>query len=90
MLKSIHSVLYYYSPTASNIPYTLVLAVMERHGIRDGDVNLMVPPFQLTSLIHDVYYACEKLGHFTKLASYTLESATAILSNFFWNIYDRS
>ncbi|XP_023306701.2 dystrobrevin beta isoform X1 [Lucilia cuprina] len=72
----------------SNIPYKLVLAVMERHGIRDGDVNLMVPPFQLTSLIHDVYYACEKLGHFTKLPLYSLESATAILSNFFWNIYD--
>lgn len=73
---------------ASNIPYKLVLAVMERHGISDGDFNLMILPFQLTSLIHDVYYACEKLGHFSKLTSYSLESSTAILSNFFWNIYD--
>ncbi|KAM7348870.1 discontinuous actin hexagon [Cochliomyia hominivorax] len=72
----------------SNIPYKLILAVMDRHGISDGDVNLMILPFQLTSLIHDVYYACEKLGHFSKLSTYTLESSTAVLSNFFWNIYD--
>lgn len=73
---------------ANNIPYKLILAVMDRHGICDEDLNLMVPPFQLTSLIHDVYFACEKLGHFSKLPSYTLGSATAVLSNFFWNIYD--
>uniref|UniRef100_A0A1I8P1V8 ZZ-type domain-containing protein n=1 Tax=Stomoxys calcitrans TaxID=35570 RepID=A0A1I8P1V8_STOCA len=71
----------------NNIPYKLVLAVMDRHGIMD-DVNLMVPPFQLTSLIHDIFFACEKLGHFTKMVSYGLESATAVLSNFFWNIFD--
>lgn len=73
---------------ASDIPYKLILAVMDRHNIKDGDMNLMVPPFQLTSLIHDIFYACEKLGHFTKVQSYSLESATAVLSNFFWNIFD--
>ncbi|XP_061389377.1 dystrophin-1 [Musca vetustissima] len=71
----------------NNIPYKLVLAVMDRHGMHD-DVNLMVPPFQLTSLIHDIFFACEKLGHFTKVSAYSLESATAVLSNFFWNIFD--
>ncbi|XP_075156849.1 discontinuous actin hexagon [Haematobia irritans] len=71
----------------NNIPYKLVMAVMDRHGIVD-DVNLMVPPFQLTSLIHDIYFACEKMGHFSKSISYTLENATALLSNFFWNIFD--
>ncbi|XP_058983689.1 dystrophin-1-like isoform X1 [Musca domestica] len=71
----------------NNIPYKLVLAVMDRHGMHD-DVNLMVPPFQLTSLIHDIFFACEKLGHFTKVSTYSLESATAILSNLFWNIFD--
>ncbi|XP_073832891.1 uncharacterized protein [Musca autumnalis] len=72
----------------TNIPYKLVLAVMDRHGLQHDDVNLMVPPFQLTSLIHDIFFACEKLGHFTKVSSYSLESATAVLSNFFWNIFD--
>lgn len=79
--------LYYLFLLANNIPYKLVLAVMDRHGMHD-DVNLMVPPFQLTSLIHDIFFACEKLGHFTKVFTYSLESATAILSNLFWNIFD--
>lgn len=70
------------------MPYKLVVAVLERHGINDGDNNLMIPPFQLTSLIHDVFYAAENLGNFTKTPDYTLESATAVLSNFFWNIFD--
>ncbi|XP_017155141.1 dystrotelin [Drosophila miranda] len=75
----------------SKIPYKLVLAILERHGMpasSGSNLNLMVPPFQLTSLLHDIYFACEKLGHFTKTSSYTLETATALLANFFWNIYD--
>uniref|UniRef100_A0A1B0FAD2 ZZ-type domain-containing protein n=1 Tax=Glossina morsitans morsitans TaxID=37546 RepID=A0A1B0FAD2_GLOMM len=77
-----------YASVANNIPYKLILAVMDRHGILEGDVNLMVPPFQLTSLIHDIYYACDKLGHFNEILDYTLESATNLVANFFWNIYD--
>ncbi|XP_037936767.1 dystrophin-like [Teleopsis dalmanni] len=72
----------------ANIPYKLVLAVLERHGIREAHSSLMVPPFQLTSLIRDIYFACEKLGHFTKFATYNLESATSVLSNYFWDIFD--
>ncbi|EDV91646.1 dystrophin isoform X2 [Drosophila grimshawi] len=74
------------------IPYKLVLAILERHGMPGSggncNLNLMVPPFQLTSLLHDIYFACEKLGHFTKTTNYQLETATALLANFFWNIYD--
>lgn len=72
----------------SSIPYKLILAVLERYNITQIDPNYMVPPFQLTSLIHDMYFACEKLGHFTKSVSYNLETATAVLSDFFWNIFD--
>ncbi|XP_055840872.1 dystrobrevin alpha [Episyrphus balteatus] len=72
----------------SSIPYKLILAVLERYNITHVDPNYMVPPFQLTSLIHDMYFACEKLGHFTKSVSYNLETATAVLSDFFWNIFD--
>ncbi|XP_030568673.1 dystrophin-1 [Drosophila novamexicana] len=76
----------------SKIPYKLVLAILERHGmpVSSGNcnLNLMVPPFQLTSLLHDIYLACEKLGHFNKTQSYQLETATALLANFFWNVYD--
>lgn len=78
--------------TASKIPYKLVLAILERHGMPvssgNSNLNLMVPPFQLTSLLHDIYFACEKLGHFTKTQNYQLDTATALLANFFWNIYD--
>ncbi|XP_023170080.1 dystrotelin isoform X2 [Drosophila hydei] len=76
----------------SKIPYKLVLAILERHGMPvssgNSNLNLMVPPFQLTSLLHDIYFACEKLGHFTKTQNYQLDTATALLANFFWNIYD--
>ncbi|KAH8317541.1 hypothetical protein KR074_012493 [Drosophila pseudoananassae] len=69
------------------VPYKLVLAILERHGLR-GNLELMVPPFQLTSLIHDIYFACEKLGHFAQDSSFQLEAASGLLANFFWNVYD--
>ncbi|XP_068158970.1 dystrotelin [Drosophila tropicalis] len=76
----------------SKIPYKLILAILDRHGMSattaSMNLNLMVPPFQLTSLIHDIYFACEKLGHFSKNSSYQLERNTQLLANFFWNIYD--
>ncbi|KAH8355468.1 hypothetical protein KR084_011284 [Drosophila pseudotakahashii] len=71
------------------IPYKLLLAILERHNLNGGGLELMVPPFQLTSLLHDVYFASEKLGHFQQDASsYQLDRATALLANFFWNVYD--
>ncbi|XP_030382387.1 dystrotelin [Scaptodrosophila lebanonensis] len=74
----------------SKIPYKLVLAILERHGMPagNGNLQLMVPPFQLTSLLHDIYFACEKLGHFSKACDYQLDTSTSLLANFFWNIYD--
>ncbi|KAH8289409.1 hypothetical protein KR054_004615 [Drosophila jambulina] len=69
------------------IPYKLLLALLERHGM-SGSWELMVPPFQLTSLLHDVYFACEKLGHFALDPCYQLDRATGMLANFFWNVYD--
>ncbi|KAH8244860.1 hypothetical protein KR032_001662 [Drosophila birchii] len=69
------------------IPYKLLLAILERHGM-SGSWELMVPPFQLTSLLHDVYFACEKLGHFAQDSCYQLDRATGMLANFFWNVYD--
>ncbi|ALC49124.1 dah [Drosophila busckii] len=76
----------------SKMHYKLVLAILERHGMPHSsgncNLNLMVPPFQLTSLLHDIYFACEKLGHFSKNSSYQLETATTLLANFFWNVFD--
>lgn len=72
---------------AGKIPYKLVLAILDRHNL-SGGLELMVPPFQLTSLLHDVYFACEKLGHFNQDANYKLDRATGLLANFFWNVYD--
>ncbi|XP_017001482.2 uncharacterized protein dah [Drosophila takahashii] len=71
------------------IPYKLLLAILERHNLNGGGLELMVPPFQLTSLLHDVYFASEKLGHFQQdSSSYQLERSTSLLANFFWNVYD--
>ncbi|XP_016953003.1 dystrophin-1 [Drosophila biarmipes] len=71
----------------SKIPYKLVLAILDRHNL-SGGLELMVPPFQLTSLLHDVYFACEKLGHFNQKADYQLDRTSGLLANFFWNVYD--
>ncbi|XP_011193118.2 dystrophin [Zeugodacus cucurbitae] len=72
----------------SNIPYKLVQALMGRYNILDVDANFMVPPFLLTTFIHDLYYACETLGHFNKSATYRIETATSVLATFFWNLFD--
>ncbi|XP_011198841.2 dystrophin-1 isoform X1 [Bactrocera dorsalis] len=72
----------------SNIPYKLVQALMGRYNILDVDANFMVPPFQLTTFIHDLYYACETLGHFNKSTTYRIEKATSVLATFFWNLFD--
>ncbi|XP_036346132.1 dystrophin-1-like [Rhagoletis pomonella] len=72
----------------ADIPYKLVQALMDRYKILDVDANFMVPPFQLTTFIHDLYYACETLGHFSKSATYRIETATSVLATFFWNIFD--
>ncbi|XP_053951061.1 dystrophin-1 [Anastrepha ludens] len=72
----------------ANIPYKLVQVLMDRYKIIDVDANFMVPPFQLTTFIHDLYYACETLGHFSKSTTYRIETATSVLATFFWNIFD--
>lgn len=75
--------------SAAFIPYKLILAVLERHNIRDADANLMIPPFQLTSLLHDVYFASERFGFFKNMASLKLlKSTTIMLANLFWDIFD--
>ncbi|XP_050329876.1 dystrophin isoform X2 [Bactrocera neohumeralis] len=72
----------------SNIPYKIVQALLGRYNILDVDANFMVPPFQLTTFIHDLYYACETLGHFNKSTTYRIEKATSVLATFFWNLFD--
>ncbi|XP_004525002.1 dystrophin-1 [Ceratitis capitata] len=72
----------------SYIPYKLVQALMDRYKILNVDANLMIPPFQLTTFIHDLYHACETLGHFSKSSTYNIETATSVLATFFWNLFD--
>ncbi|XP_067637695.1 dystrophin isoform X2 [Eurosta solidaginis] len=64
------------------------LILMDRYKILDVDANFMVPPFQLTTFIHDLYYACDTLGYFSKATTYHIETATSVLATFFWNIFD--
>ncbi|CAD7089923.1 unnamed protein product [Hermetia illucens] len=72
----------------SEIPYKLVLNVLERHHLSQSDETISVRHTQLTPVIHDILYACDKLGHFTQQTAFDLEVTTGILSNFLWDVFD--
>lgn len=49
-----------------------------------------VDPRQLTDIIYDIFYASDKSGLFIDNNEFQLETAVSILTNFFWNIFDRN
>lgn len=73
---------------AVNIPYNLVISVLNHHGFAQYDHVPTLKPTQLTALLHDIYYAAQKCDFFAQCADFHLERCTALLANFFWNIYD--
>lgn len=73
---------------AINIPYEFVISVLSHHGLNQNDNAPALKPMQLTGLLHDIYFAAEKCRHFSQCDDFNLERCTAMLSNFFWCIFD--
>lgn len=44
----------------------------------------------MADIIYDIFYASEKSGLFIDKTDFRLESAVSILTNFFWNVFDRN
>ena len=65
-----------------------MLVILEHHQLKQTDNAPVIRPQQLTSLIHDIFYAAEKLGIFKDYSNFNLDTAVATLSNWFWNIFD--
>lgn len=75
---------------ADSISYQSVMAILEHHRlINQNDNAPVIKPKQLTALIHDIFYAAEKLGNFKEFSTtFNLERSISTLSNFLWNIFD--
>ncbi|XP_031628714.1 dystrophin-1 [Contarinia nasturtii] len=71
-----------------NIPYSLVLTVLNHHGFSQCDNVPVLKPRQLIAIIHDIYYAAHKCDLFTQSIDFHLKRCTSMLTNFFWCIYD--
>uniref|UniRef100_A0A1B0CB43 ZZ-type domain-containing protein n=2 Tax=Lutzomyia longipalpis TaxID=7200 RepID=A0A1B0CB43_LUTLO len=72
-----------------SIPYHVVLSILERHHLGPSvDDAPVIKPAQLTSLLHDIFYANDKLKCFTNEQNFDVEEATGLLANFLWNVFD--
>lgn len=58
---------------------------MERHRLHNAPV---IRPTQLTALLHDIFYASDKMGMFQGQDNFDIDRAVGQLSNLFWNIFD--
>lgn len=73
---------------AVNIPYNLVISVLNHHGFTQCDNVPVLKPRQLIAIIHDIYFAAHKCDLFTDSVDFHLKRCTSMLANFFWCIYD--
>lgn len=73
---------------AVNIPYNFVTSVLNHYGLNQCDNAPSLKPTQLTSLLHDIYFAAEKCGQFSQSVDFNLERCTAMLTNLLWSIFD--
>ncbi|XP_059617073.1 dystrophin-1 [Phlebotomus argentipes] len=73
----------------SNIPFHVVLSILERHQLGQSvDDAPVIKPGQLTSVLHDIFYANDKLKCFVDEKGFDVEEATGLLANFLWNVFD--
>lgn len=70
---------------------------MERHRLRHTDNAPLVRAGQLTVLLHDIFYAAEKMGltndpsqhHYPmSSSSFSIDGAVATMANLMWNVFD--
>lgn len=73
---------------AVNIPYSFVTSVLNHYGFNQSDNVPVLKAFQLTSLLHDIYFAADKCDYFAQSVDFNLDRCTAILANFFWSVFD--
>lgn len=73
---------------AVNIPYNFVTSVLNHFGLNQCDNAPSLKPSQITSILHDIYFAAEKCGHFSQSVDFNLERCTVMLANLLWSIFD--
>lgn len=61
---------------------------MNHYGFNQSDNVPVLKAFQLTSLLHDIYFAADKCDYFAQSVDFNLDRCTAILANFFWSVFD--
>lgn len=87
-----------YPLAASKIPFNLVLSVMERHQqmIFDDDNRTIKSP-QLNSLLHDIFYAADKLSLLTEpldwskdpvLPAFDADRQASLLASYLASVFD--
>jgi hypothetical protein len=54
-----------------------------------SDDSPLIKPVQLTSLIHDIFYAAEKMGYYAEQPEFDLDHTCAMVANLFWNLFDQ-
>uniref|UniRef100_A0A182Y4X9 Uncharacterized protein n=1 Tax=Anopheles stephensi TaxID=30069 RepID=A0A182Y4X9_ANOST len=73
----------------SYIPFDMVHSILNRHQLNLIDSAPSIKPSQLTSVVHDIYFAATRMGYFDELpARPNLDAICAILAGFFWAVFD--
>ncbi|XP_052900726.1 uncharacterized protein LOC128307049 [Anopheles moucheti] len=73
----------------SYIPFEMVHSILNRHQLHLIDSAPSIKPSQLTSVVHDIYFAATRMGYFDELtACPNLDAVSAILASFFWAVFD--
>ena len=83
---------------AHTIPFNLVLSVMERHHQMIYDDNRVIKLENLSSLLHDVFYAADKLSLIPKepfqwqedsaTTPFDADSQSLLLTSFLATVFD--
>lgn len=73
---------------AVNIPYHICTSILEHHGFSQADNAPAIKPFQLTAILHDIYFAAEKCGHFSQSINFDLGRCTSLMAGFLWAVFD--
>uniref|UniRef100_A0A182T388 ZZ-type domain-containing protein n=1 Tax=Anopheles maculatus TaxID=74869 RepID=A0A182T388_9DIPT len=73
----------------SYIPFDMVHSILNRHQLNLIDSAPSIKPSQLTSVVHDIYFAATRMGYFDELPTRpNLDAICAILAGFFWAVFD--
>lgn len=74
-----------YSFAAHCIPFQYAASIIDRH--KSGS-SQSVNASELTSIVHDIYFAAEKAGLYLETVKFDLSSAISVLCNLLWNVFD--